>query len=308
MSDTGELGLADWASRHHGLFRASDALRFGLSRRQIAYRVQQGRAERIGVNVYRMAGSPRTADQEVLGAAWRASGPGSHLTAAQMGGLLDRPPRRPHVTVGAASGHSLNGVVIHRSTDLRPTDLTTVRNTPITNAARTLVDIGCLVRRGGLERALHRALHRRLTTVDELASTYAAVSRRGRNGAGPIGELLESYDGTMAAAESDLEVVILQVLETYGVRPPVRQHPAVVEGERFRLDLAYPDAMVFLEGDGFGVHGGRSAFEDDRWRQNLLVLHGWWPIRFTWRQVHDKPAACAALIDRKLAETASRRA
>ena len=57
----------------------------------------------------------------------------------------------------------------------------------------------------------------------------------------------------------------------------------MVAGQRFRLDAAYPELMIFMEGDGFGVHSQRDPFEIDRSRQNLLVLAGWLPLRFTWR-------------------------
>lgn len=301
MARDADAALAEWASRHHGLYRASDALRFGLTRRQVGDRVTQGRSERLGGDVYRLAGSPKSPQQRLLSAAWRSGGPGSHLSSASVLGLIDREVHRPHVTVDSSAAHDLTDSVVHRSDDLRPSDIITIRGMPITNAARTLVDIGCMVRRSDLEKALHRALHRKLTTVEDLSALYRRISRRGRTGAGPIGELLQLYDGTMAA-ESDLEVEILRLLEDHGVRPPQRQVVVNVEGQGFRLDLAYPDHKVFLEGDGFGVHGGRSAFEDDRWRQNLLVLNGWWPLRFTWRQATTRRAACADLVATKLAE------
>ncbi len=194
---------------------------------------------------------------------------------------------------------------MHRSADLNRCDLTTVRNIPTTTAARTLVDVGLMITALELETALHRALHAGLTTVDELRSTYRRISRRGRHGAGPIRDLLAAYDPSMSPAESALEVVILKVLRDHGVLEPVRQFEVVVDGEQFRLDLAYPRHRVFLEGDGFGVHGRRSAFEDDRWRQNLLVVDGWWPLRITWRQAQGRPAQCAAFVDRKLAQIES---
>jgi very-short-patch-repair endonuclease len=81
---------------------------------------------------------------------------------------------------------------------------------------------------------------------------------------------------------------------------PVRQFDVTVQGERFRLDLAYPEQRLFLEGDGFGVHGTRSAFEDDRRRQNLLVLAGWRSLRFTWRQTRHEPGSVADQIARAL--------
>ncbi len=292
--------LAQWAASHHGLFRAADALRAGLSRRQIGYRVRQGRAERLGVNVYRFAGSAQTPDQRALSAAWRAGGATSHRTGIDLLALMDRSRRRPHVTVDRTSGHELPDVVIHRSSDLIPSDLTLVRNIPVTTAGRTLVDVGLIVTELDLEKILHRAVHRGLTTIEELRWIYHRISRQGRDGAGPIGELLAEYDDSMPAAESDLEVVILQVLRQHGVPAPVRQHVVELERATFRLDLAYPAHRVFLEGDGFGVHGGRGAFEDDRWRQNLLVVQGWWPLRVTWRQAHQRPAEFAAFVQAKL--------
>lgn len=177
-----------------------------------------------------------------------------------------------------------------------------MRNIPTTGASRTLVDMGLAVSAEELERALHRALHLGLTTIDHLSAVRERVARRGRTGVGPIGALLADYDPAMAPAESELELVILRVLREHGVLTPVRQLCVVVDGQEFRLDMAYPRHKVFLEGDGFGVHGGRGAFEDDRWRQNLLVVHGWWPLRITWRQAHQQPAACASFVERKLTQ------
>jgi len=294
--------LAQWATRHHGLFRAEDALRAGLSRRQIAYRVRQGRTEPVGQDVYRFVGSAQTPDQRSLSAAWRAGGATSHRTGIDLFALMDRSRSRPHVTVERTSGHELPDVVIHRSCDLTPDDLTVVRSIPVTTPARTLVDVGLMVSDLDLEKVLHRAVHRGLTTIDELRSVYLRISRQGRHGAGPIGELLADYDDSMPAAESDLEVVILRVLRDHGVPSPVRQYVVELDEATFRLDLAYPGHRVFLEGDGFGVHGARGAFEDDRWRQNLLVVHGWWPLRVTWRQAHRRPEQFAAFVRAKLDE------
>lgn len=294
--------LAAWAATHHGLYRGEDALRAGLSRRQVAHRVQQRRADRLGHDVFRVAGSAPTRDQRNLSAAWRTGGWASHRTALENLGCLEPRGSRPHVVVPRHRTHHVSGVVVHRSDDLLPSDLMVVRNVPTTTAARSLVDAGLILAPVELESAMHRALHAGRTTIEELVTTYRRISRRGRHGAGPIGELLRAYDASMPAAESDLEVVILRVLREHGVPEPERQLTVEVSGAVFRLDMAYPLHRVFLEGDGFGVHGRRSAFEDDRWRQNLLVVHGWWPLRITWRQAHREPRKCAEFVARKLAE------
>ncbi|UDY36153.1 type IV toxin-antitoxin system AbiEi family antitoxin domain-containing protein [Dermatobacter hominis] len=303
MDDTSPDGrLHAWAAAHHGLYRTSDAIAAGLSRRQIRYRLEQGRAEQIGYGLFRVAGAPLTQEQRNLAAAWRTGGVVSHRTAAEVHDLVPRSIHTPHASVTRRRTHSLDDVIVHRSDDLLDTEVMELAGTPVTTPARTLVDVGLLIDELELEKALHRAVHSGRASFDEVWRIYRRVSAQGRNGAGPIGELLRSLGRDSAAAESDLEVELLAALRTYGAPAPVLQHPVTVDGERFRLDLAYPRHKLFLEGDGFGVHGTRDGFELDRHRQDLLVLHGWWPLRFTWRQIRRSPEWCATTVVRKLVE------
>lgn len=54
------------------------------------------------------------------------------------------------------------------------------------------------------------------------------------------------------------------------------------------IDLAYPHLRIAIELDG-AVHQERSVFERDRPRQNGIVLEGWIVLRFTWRDLADRP-------------------
>lgn len=305
MDESPDRRLQRWAAAHHGLYRATDALEAGLTRRQIRYRVEQGRADRVGYDLFRIAGAPVTQDQRTLAAAWRSGGVVSHRTAAELHDLIGRSIHTPHASVARRSSHWLDDVVLHRTEDLLDVETMELRGVPVTTPARTLVDMGLQVTDKELEKALHRAVHTGRTTFEEVWRIYRRISAQGRNGAGPIGDLLRSIDIDSAAAESDLEVELIAALRTFGAPTPVRQHDVVVDGHRFRLDLAYPDHRVFLEGDGFGVHGDREGFELDRWRQDLLVVHGWWPLRFTWRQIRRSPEWCALTVLRKLDQVGS---
>lgn len=62
------------------------------------------------------------------------------------------------------------------------------------------------------------------------------------------------------------------------------------------VDFAYPDVRLFLEVDGYDVHGSASALTDDLDRQNRLVALGWTPLRFTWPMVVRRPEAVAERI------------
>ncbi len=153
-----------------------------------------------------------------------------------------------------------------------------------------------------LEALVHTAIRLRLTHPDHLITRFLQVARRGRVGCATTRQVLKRIDPTLEPAESDLETLLIQVLRRFGVPLPVRQFPVLVDGRQYRLDFAFPDLMVAIESDGFAAHGDRSSFEQDRARQNRLVLQGWRILRFTWRQICGRPEWVAgqvrAAIDR----------
>lgn len=296
-----EARLLRLAAGHHGLFRMSDAARLGLTPRQVQRRVRAGRFERVGKGVYRVGGSDHSPVQALLAATWRTAGPASQLSATWVHGLSRTAPDPPEVTVGGRRAHEFDGIRVFRSDDLAPHHV--VRRGPlvVTTPARTLADIGTRVTRERLEGLVHEAVHRRLTTFAELVTMHGAISRRGRNGSAGLGEILSQLvPGQVEPLESRLETSVLRAIRDHGLPEPVAQHVVVVAGQAFRLDMSYPVVGLFIEGDGFGVHGGRSAFENDRRRQNLLVAAGWTPLRFTWRQVRADPRSVGTLVEATL--------
>jgi very-short-patch-repair endonuclease len=245
-----------------------------------------------GAGVYVVGGVPIDATVELAAACLATGGVASHRSAAYLHGLVDDGPSRPEVTVSPSKGHR-QGPLVHRSGDLLPRDVIRVQGIRATNPNRTLIDVGAVVPSAILEAAVERALHQRLTTFDRLVRRFFEVARRGRDGVGPLRALLVERDPSLAPAESDLETLLLRILREHGLPEPVRQFEIEIGAHRFWLDVAYPDRKIFLEGDGFGFHSSRRAFEHDRVRQNLLVLAGWLPLRFTWRQLCRHPQRVA---------------
>jgi len=296
MPPSPDQTLLSFARAHHGLFRSSDALRCGLSTAQLKNRVRWGLAQPVCKGVYRIGGAPSGIRQHLLAGSWRVNGPASHRSAAELLGIWDRPASRPELSVQRAGAHEFSGLIVHRSGDLDRSLVIERHGIQATGPARTLVDVGQVVSPAVLEQMVHRAVHLGIVRLQDVVDEYRALSRPGRRGAGPIGELLRSIAPGMAAAESVLEVLILRIIRDAGLPEPVRQFELAVDGRRVRLDFAYPDQLVFLEGDGFGAHGTRSAFESDRARQNLLVVAGWRPLRFTWRQARFDPHTVSATV------------
>lgn len=66
------------------------------------------------------------------------------------------------------------------------------------------------------------------------------------------------------------------------------------------VDVLFRSHRLVLEVDGWAVHGGRQAFEDDRVRRNHLVLAGYIVLNVTWRQLELQPGWVLACVQRAL--------
>ena len=283
-----ERRLARRAASQSGLIKRQQLLAIGLSDRQVDGCIRGGRLVTLHRGVFLVAGAPLNDAVRLRAATLITGGVASHRSAAHLLGLIDSPPSRPEIILGP-TGNTRVPFITHRSADLLSRDTTSVNGVPTTNATRTLIDLGSVVRSDMLETALERALRSRSTNLDRLLRRFFEVAVRGRPGPAALRPLLVERDPTLAPAESDLETLLLKILREGGLPAPVRQFEVMVAGQHFRLDAAYPELMIFIEGDGFGVHSPRGPFERDRSRQNRLVVAGWMPLRFTWRRLCREP-------------------
>src|ERR1700722_13554716 len=121
MKELNKSVLKSFREQHGGVYRRQ-LLRFGMTDRQIQYRLETGEWQQAYPGVYRSAAQPVTFQQQLL-AAHFAAGPqsvASHDSAAWLWGLLPRPPGRPTLTVPPRFHPQPLGVKIHRL-DVDPT-------------------------------------------------------------------------------------------------------------------------------------------------------------------------------------------
>jgi len=90
---------------------------------------------------------------------------------------------------------------------------------------------------------------------------------------------LPGYD----PGESELEGRIARIIDAHELPRPTQQHRVSYGKRRYRIDFAWPDRKLYLEGNGFGWHMLATDLDGDARRQNDLVLDGWVPIEITWR-------------------------
>jgi hypothetical protein len=176
---------------------------------------------------------------------------------------------------------------------------------PVTDPARTLLDLGAVVPPGIVERALDDALRRDLTTLDRLWRRLRAEAERGRSGVGVLRQVLEARDPSSVPPESELEARLGRLIIASGLPAPVAQHEIRV-GTRLlgRVDFAWPDAMVAVEADGYRFHGGRPAWQRDLARRNRITVRGWRMIHVTWDDVTRRPETVTAALRAALRPTA----
>jgi very-short-patch-repair endonuclease len=293
VSDQHALALA---ASQLGLITRQQAHGAGMSNSQIRARVARGAWRSVHPSVFHAGTAPLTTEQRLLAASLATSAPVSHTSAAWLMGLVEQLPGSVHVLSHSAANHRRTGIVVHRVDGVLPGDRTRIRGIPSTSPTRTLLDLAAELSETELRTVVHRGLRLRLTHTDRLLERFAAQRSRGRHGARKVHRILSELDQDAALLESDLESMLLAVLIEAGLPAPKLQHWIRVAGQEYRADFAYPEHRVVIEGDGFGVHSARDAFESDRVRQNHLIVAGWRVLRFTWRQIVRQPEWVAAQV------------
>lgn len=70
---------------------------------------------------------------------------------------------------------------------------------------------------------------------------------------------------------------------------PSLQHEVSLDGRKRRLDLAFPDVRLAIEGHSRRHHFSRTAVTSDHARDLELAAAGWEVIYLTWAMLSDPP-------------------
>jgi len=291
-----DIGLL--AATQLGLITLGQALELGLAPRAARRRVASGEWQRVQPTVYALRGSPPSADRALL-AATLSLGPFagvSHRAAAERWGPRRAEPASFDVSIARERGVHLEGVIVHRSRDLRPEHITRVGPLSITTPVRTLVDLGQVEPWFVVRDLLEHLVARRITTIGAAHAALLLHSKRGRSGCGALRRVLEQRALLDRPTASTLEAAFAELCQLYGLPAPRYQHPVTVAGTDRWIDFAYPDLMLAIEVDGFEFHATAKGFSADRVRGNDLALAGWTVLHFTWHQVVHRPGYVASVL------------
>jgi very-short-patch-repair endonuclease len=137
--------VARIAANQHGVIRLDQLLRAGLTRSAISRRVRAGQLHRLHRGVYAVGHANLSNKGRILAAVFACGkdAVASHQSAAYLWSLSPKCPPLVHVTIpDRGSRARRQGIVLHRSSTLRPSEITKKHNIPLTKPERTRQDLG----------------------------------------------------------------------------------------------------------------------------------------------------------------------
>jgi very-short-patch-repair endonuclease len=286
--------IADVAARQRGLVTIADVER----RQLLTTRAAAGRLIRAERGVYAINGLPPDDDRALLATRLTTRGRFgvSHLAAARRLGIPGYSTAPLEVSVDRGVRLRRPGLRVHESSDLDRCRIIEIDGVPVTDPARTLLDLARFIGPMRLLRNIEWCRRRGLVGWSDLITTLLAHARRGRPGIRRFREVLAANSHREEVTDADLEVLVLALLREHGLPEPVLHHE-VWDGHRFvaEVDLAYPERMIAMECDG-DVHLEEEVRERDLPRQNDLVLLGWMVLRFTPQRYRLHPTGIVAEV------------
>jgi very-short-patch-repair endonuclease len=286
------VAIAELADSQHGVVSRTQLRAAGITDQMIRRRVERRQLYRIHRGAFSVTKRPSELGRFL--AAALACGDRALLSHRSAGALRDLLRDRGPIDVllpGRARPRA--GVRIRTTRSLHPADVSSHEGIPCTSLARTIVDLGTVLREHELRRVLERSMILRL--LDKRALDAALDRANGRRGTGELRRLLGDLDDA-PATRSELERRFLDLIRSAALPSPITN--GLVHG--YEVDFHWPDAKLIVETDGRETHATSFAFERDRQRDLDLSLAGWTVIRITWRQLRDEPERITALLRAKL--------
>lgn len=257
----------------------------GVDDKVVADWKRQGYLHRILPRVYAVGHRARSYEAD-LAAALLYAGPGaalSHATAAHWLGLLDKPPRKIHISTPRRC-RSQPGIVVHRE---REVSRVWHRRLPVTPVPQILLDLAATEPRRRLRMALANADYHDLL---ELGAIEAALGR-GRHGSAQLREALAQHQPRLARTKSGLEVAFLELCEFAGI--PLPETNEWVAG--WEVDALFRTQHIAVELDGYGNHRSPAQIKRDRRKDLALRAAGFQPIRYSDEQLEQRTDVIADL-------------
>jgi hypothetical protein len=285
--------VLDVARRQHGVVTAEQLSSHGVSTYRRRRLLQSGMFVSVHPGVYRLASAAATLEARCAAACLAVPGVViSGPTAARLSNIRHMSGDDVHAMVNRTYLH-LDGVVVHRTTELHPTHDVVVRGDGIRVLAlpRLVFDLARFVDDDVLETVIEQLLQRKITNIPRLFAAGRRLRRPGRDGTARFRRVLDRRPMWAKPKHSDLEVQLLRALRARGIDLVPQLPLTLPNGQRIRLDGGDPRRRFGVEVDHVTWHGGRVDQQHDKWRDRQCARIGWYVGRVTDEDVDRRLAA-----------------
>jgi hypothetical protein len=289
--------VIEHARSNGGIITTGEAQALGMDRSTLARKVETGIFTRIGRGTFALAGAEPMHELDLQAACRRLNAIVSHQSAGRLHGFEGLSWSAPTVTVPHRLTHQHPGVYVHQSTDISDDHVVEIRGLPVTNPERTFFDLAAVLSERRLDWILDRAMSAGTVDLDRLGDLFASLARRGKPGTAKLRRILERRGQDRVPPDSALENRLLRLIEEAELPVPTGQfHAPWLSPTNGRVDFAYPEHRLVIEGDSRRWHLLMKSFDVDRQRDNQAQLAGWRILRFTWEDITDRPVMVAGAI------------
>jgi hypothetical protein len=266
----------------------------GYGRNAVAKSATVGRLHRIHRGVY-VVGHRRLSWEGRYMAAVLASYPSvaSHLSAAWLWGLLRYRPETVHVT--CRQTRRAKRTFVTHTADLAPADRARREGIPVTSVSRTILDVAVRSRPRTVRRHLQVADDLKVFDLREMQDLLERT--KGHGGQAKVRAALNLYEERPVFTRSGLEQRFLEVVREAGLPEPSMN--LFVAG--FEIDAYWADERFGVELDVYETHGSPLSFEEDRVRDDELLLAGIETTRVTGPRLDREPGKVIDSLRRHLA-------
>ncbi|KAA0110372.1 hypothetical protein CIW47_09035 [Mycolicibacterium sp. P1-5] len=265
-----------------------------MTRQQLDVQVRNGSLVRVWYGVYSRAMPDLIGRLGALDVAMGRPVVASMGTAAALYGFDTENTTAVHVLDPGVRMRPTTGLVVHQRT---ASPVQWVAGRRATAPAWTAVEVARQLRRPRALATLDAALRSRWCTSGDLER--AVLRQRGRRGITAVRELLPFAD---ARAESAMESEARLVMLDHGLpRPELQFTISSPNGQRWRVDFAWPAARVAAEYESVEWHAGRAEMLRDKVRFAGVQELGWTVVPIVVHDVRRQPHRLAERIAGHLA-------
>ncbi|WP_167106136.1 hypothetical protein [Mycobacterium sp. DL592] len=264
-----------------------------MTRQQLDVQVAKGALVRVWHGVYARTEPDLLRKLAALDVLAGSNVVASMGTAAALYGFDTENTTAVHILEPGVRTRSGKGLVVHQRTG---SPLQWVASRRATAPAWTAVEVARQLSRPRALATLDAALRSRWCTPLDLEQ--AVRDQRGRRGIAAVRELLRFAD---ARPESAMESEARLVMIDHGLPLPELQYTIHgANGERWRVDFAWPQARVAAEYDSVEWHAGRAETLRDKARFAGVQELGWTMVPIVIDDVRRRPSRLAQRLDSHL--------